>query len=73
MSQVRAGAAAGIGRACEVDEESNVLAVVMWKLLFTPTCAPAVPFDKWMVHMSYIGFMNIGAVNLNLLPVWTRC
>ena len=26
-------------------------------------------FHKWMVHMRYIRFMNIAALNLNLLPV----
>src|SRR6185312_17356303 len=27
------------------------------------------PFHKWMVHMRYIRFMNIAALNLNLLQV----
>ena len=68
MSQALGGAmAAGTGR--EAGELSNVVAVLMWKLLSPVNMSPAPSFDKWMVRMSIIHAVNISSVNLNLLPV----
>jgi len=41
----------------------------MVKLLSLTTLDTDHVFDKWMIHIAYIRFVNIAGLNLNLLPV----